>query len=468
MSCADPLSPTSTQLSFLPHAPRTPPATYTPLGGTRVSRSRSNTATSAGSLSLRGGNSISAPTSPAGKLSLPQGLAPLSTISPTNLDPRWDKDPDRLGHYFAPKQYRVTPSQPLQNRPAASFRPNQYPYLSPANINSGPSRVMTRRSNTSSSSDDTETEVDSDSTFVPGRVKSKHSLSQPDLTALQSWAGDVARGQAEEKRVRALRKTPPRRPLPLGPVHSALSGSSNSSTNPNSKSQPSLTSLRRSPSPRQSTSPLTPLTPVLSPSSSQYPLHPEYEIPFPRTLLRTTTGSSDADADASASASSTDPDSPSSGSITFSPKRRTIHTRRRNSPPKSSSLGLTLSPDHTDTEHPYTAKDVSGQIQPPLPKLIEKRLKESTLFSLRLLAVVPSLWGIAVLLRALVLGGWWVEVWPWGADLTREALERLVVGSGEWEGTWRRVSRGDMIISIAWVRCEKITKRKRRPFADRV
>lgn len=145
------------------------------------------------------------------------------------------------------------------------------------------------------------------------------------------------------------------------------------------------------------------------------------------------TGSEDADDDYEST------DSPSSESLTFSPKR-TRGLRQRIVADRSKGLGLTLEPPKTET----TKED-------PIPVQIERRLHQSSLLSLRLLAVIPSLWGICVLVEALVTGGLWYNVWPWGVDLSREAFERLVEGSGASEKTWRPVYRGDMVLSITWV-----------------
>jgi hypothetical protein len=406
-----------------------------------------------------GSTTVSAPASPMGRTGLPPGLAPLSLISPIHLEKRveaggiygsnvvTDNQPSFNQTQSIP--VHIDPSRPQQSQSTTPLKPQgTSPRGGPFNRRLSsrlPSRPRAFTSTSSSEETVTETEIESDTTFVPGRIRAKHSSSQPDLMALRSWAGDVARGQAEERRARALRKTPPKR-LPLSLA--SPKASSPNETSAKSKSQPSLTSLLRSPSPHRArnTNPITPLTPVFSPATDYFNLErSDVSSTSSRPLIYSGGLSGSSDADASASASSTDLDSPSSGSISFSPKRRNF--RRIASTPKSSSLGLTLSPDNSDTE----LDTISGVQPPPIPKLIERRLQQSTLLSLRLLAIVPALWGICVLIQALVLGGWYVDVWPWGVDLTREALERLVAGGTEAEGRWKDVSRGDMLISIAWV-----------------
>jgi hypothetical protein len=146
------------------------------------------------------------------------------------------------------------------------------------------------------------------------------------------------------------------------------------------------------------------------------------------------TGSEDADDDYDGT------DSPSSGSLTFSPKRRP--RQRRPVDKAKGSLGLSFGPETP----PAAVKAVEL-----LPDLIERKLQDSTLLPLRLLAIVPSVWGIVVLALGFISGEIWVEVWPWGVDLSREALERLVAGGDLTEGFKRTVSRGDMILAMLWV-----------------
>lgn len=408
-----------------------------------------------------GGSSLqysrSAPTSPAGRV-LPAGLTPLSTISdihlgkfagdslPRPMAPQRGGSVDTAGvnlqGYVEPQQQRQLYQLPgpvlantsnITSQQSSASTSTLPPLLNPvARMRLG-GRPATGASSNSSSISDTETEgADSDSTYVPGKtgVRHKHSLSQPDLTALRSrlegWAGGVAKGQAEEKRAReARRKTPPT-------VSRALASSSASvqpnNIHPKSKSHASLVGLRGSPSPKQSPALLSPLTPILSSSS---------DGSSPRVFERAFGAvgeSEDADDDYDGTT-----DSPSSGSLSFSPKRRVLRQRMSSERAKGS-LGLSFGPDTT----PVKRED-------PLPVLIERRLQQSSLLSLRLLAIVPSLWGIAVLFEALVSADLSVDVWPWGVDLSREALERLVAGGQASEGVSRKVSRGDMVLAIAWV-----------------
>ena len=148
------------------------------------------------------------------------------------------------------------------------------------------------------------------------------------------------------------------------------------------------------------------------------------------------TGSDDADDD-----DTTGTDSPSSDSLSFSSRKPKL--RQRLPERSKSGLGLSLEPSPE-----VIMKDIKPEY---IPAIIERTFQQSTLLALRLLAVVPSMWGICVLLDALVSGRLWVEVWPWGVDLSTEALERLVAGGTSEAGSWRRVSRGDMALCIAWV-----------------
>jgi hypothetical protein len=74
----------------------------------------------------------------------------------------------------------------------------------------------------------------------------------------------------------------------------------------------------------------------------------------------------------------------------------------------------------------------------------------SNMWSLRMLAVFPAVWGWLVLMQAVFTGGLWVDVYPWGIDTSREALDRLIMG-GKAEGRWQAVQRGDMMLSSLWV-----------------
>ena len=375
----------------------------------------------------------SAPASPLLRPGIPNGLAPLAQIIPVNLSTPQLHVSQRSG------QTTQTPQE-------ASRRPNQYftqraPARSTTDIRSisgkTPSSLDNRAGSSglrmrsrsrrpiASSSSDTETEVDSDSTFVPGRSTHKHSLSQPDLVALRSrlegWAGSVAREQAE-KAAKVRSKNPP------SPGISKYNRNS-----PHARSHPSLVGLRQSPSPRASPPLLKPMTPVLSSSSAES---------SPMTVGKTLpvggmTGSEDGDDD---SGMGTGTDSPSS-SLSFSPKKTRL--KHRISERSRSGLGLSLGPSP-----PSGAMEMKPE---ELPDIIERTL-QTTLLPLRLLAIIPSAWGICVLLDALRTGGLWFNVWPWGVDLSREALERLVAGGTDEHGIWRRAHRGDMVLCIAWVR----------------
>jgi hypothetical protein len=170
-------------------------------------------------------------------------------------------------------------------------------------------------------------------------------------------------------------------------------------------------------------------------------------------------------------------DSPSSGSLTFSPKRSRLFAtglRQRISVDKAAQskglgqgLGLSFEPESTEDRGTETEIQLDSAAQDALTSESSRKMKfkskmreredtgdggrSSSLFSLRLLAIFPAVWGTLVLLRAFVAGGTWQDVYPWGFDTSREALDRLITG-GTYEGTWKEVSRGDMLLSIAWVR----------------
>lgn len=505
MSLATPLSPRADQLAFLPH-PRTPPNSLGFHAGPSYNTSshqvhsesspgRARSHTTPNGTRSPGGTAKSAPTSPLSRTQGHHGLAPLSAITPIQLDPstsptilpraipRVQKSPGRrqaslpvnmvqsqplqmplfsqqaqqypnqapIG-YIPGQQYPAPPHPRLQGQatPVISAPVTSHPSASassssfrPANRDGSVSRSRSRAkalSKSASSSSGTETEMDSDSTFVPGRTKnSKQSLSHPDLAALRSrlegWAGGVAKGQAEERKAReARRRTPPSRPIPLTAhsmpteIHGQLKHGISS------KSVPALTALRDPPSPVAYTSFIPPRTPVSSASDTSSSPSSIDRIP-----VGGMTGSEDADDDYEGTSN----DSPSSGSLSFSPKRRKERLRNKLSMEnKSRGLGLTLSPEVS----PH-----SGKKEDPIPVILERKLQQSSLLALRLLAIVPSMLGITVLLQAFFSGGVWVDVWPWGVDLSREALERLVAG-GPWEvGRWKEISRGDMLLSTAWV-----------------
>ncbi|WVW79274.1 hypothetical protein I302_101241 [Kwoniella bestiolae CBS 10118] len=279
--------------------------------------------------------------------------------------------------------------------------------------------------------------------------------------------------------------------LPASPTHSR------------SHSSQSLSSLaRKSPStsPRSASS----FFPIMSPITPSRPnLYSSSEDEDDRRNIGSTAlpisipldkGNSSSDADDDYSNNSHSPSSGSgSGSITFSPKRtkfkssssgglrnRFLMDKRGSlgySPTTSASststgLGLTLNYGDgdgdgdtvgTETDIDVDRKESLNQRSASIDHerkgskrvldKLEKIFQNSTLLPLRLLAIVPSLWGICVLSQALITAGLWVDVWPWGVDLTREALERLVAGGEGQVGEWRRVDRGDVGICIAWAIC---------------
>lgn len=329
----------------------------------------------------------------------------------------------------------------------------------------GRSRSRSSPRSSISSGSETETEVDSDSTFVPGRVRHQHSRSQPDLSALRSrrevegWADGVRRHQLEDRRAREAREAaaivsagsaaglvrrkshgrktpPPTRPLALNPSYS--NGSAYASS-----SQPLGALGLRHVSPRASTISIPHLTPITATSSPRSdPRSDSSDDMSPGSSIRSPvggmTGSEDADDDFGSN------DSPSSGSISFSPKYRRRMRPGADDIARAAALGLLLDPGNSADEQPRRSSiDLKAAS-------IEARLRRSTFVSFRLLAVVPALWGISVLGHALVTGSLWHDVWPWGVDFSREALDRLVAGTHPYEGIERPVNRGDMTLAILW------------------
>lgn len=398
-------------------------------------------------------------------------LKPLSQLAPGNPNSLGSANPGgrsvvQRGATIPPVQ-RPTPSYYNLPDPGPS---SSFPSSSSSNRTARGGARRRAGSNprppSSTSSEDTETEVDSDSTFVPGRVRHQHSKSQPDLTALRSrLAESWANQQQEERRLREEahansmltrrrshgRKTPPIRPMPLATsahphAHPHRQASSGFST----ALPQSALGLRQSP--RTSTVALSHLTPITSsPRTESSADDSPWSLRGVTLPHGGTTGSEDADDDLESN------DSPSSGSLSFSPKHR---RRQRQMDKRSASgsgsgsggggpgpgpaLGLLLEPNSADERSSQSRIDLRAAS-------IEARLRRSSLLNFRLLAVVPALWGVSVLTHAMITGALWHDVWPWGVDVSREALERLVQGSHVYQGIERPVHRGDMALAIAWV-----------------
>ncbi|EIW65837.1 hypothetical protein TREMEDRAFT_66205 [Tremella mesenterica DSM 1558] len=313
-----------------------------------------------------------------------------------------------------------------------------------------------------------ESEWDSDTTFVPHRRGHNHSQSQPDLPTmranLEGWVDTVARvnGTSPSSSTVAVRpglslptSEPSRQLLPHAKTQSPQTSSNSSigqvrppslpgpTANPqNFKTSPSVQTIRPSP-PQIIQRPLTtgsPPTPTfnLSPDSSPSRYRPMGDMP----------SSEDADDDLESTSASSD-------SLSFSPRRAQLRRRMIPEVSRAKALGLSLGPDDPDL-HTNLRRNASfrpfGVDPVELASLLESRLQQSSLYPLRMLAVVPSVWGICVLMQAFMTGGLWEEVWPWGVDWRLEMVERLLQG-GPYEGTWLKVSRGDMVLAMAWAAC---------------
>ncbi|ODN95737.1 hypothetical protein L198_04355 [Cryptococcus wingfieldii CBS 7118] len=354
-----------------------------------------------------------------------------------------------------------------------------------------------------------------------GRAISKGSMSQPDLTALrgreregrermgrkevEGWVGEVGRGQRQQplqdqpkqdvdqgKRRPSLGRT---KSVPDAPKPIIVSSSqivepwlpAAPSRSPHSRSHASLTSMRKSPSPRP-----TPLAiPTMSPITSKKNL---VEPSLSPRSLKLEALPVVASADRDISSEEGDGDSESDGSLSFVSKRRAlpggelrqrlgqdggVRFLRRSSSTGSDVLGLSFdspssAPTTTSTESislpssrsfsplnsalgssgAHDAPDATPKSQStPMPPSFDQFLQRSSLFYLRLLAVFPAAWSIGVLLQAFVTGGLYVDVWPYGIDLSKEALERLVNGGDLMIGKWIDVNRGDILLCIAWAYC---------------
>jgi hypothetical protein len=141
------------------------------------------------------------------------------------------------------------------------------------------------------------------------------------------------------------------------------------------------------------------------------------------------TGSSDADDDKS--------DTHSEDSLSFISKKK---RKDRERPLPSVGLGLSLGVE-------TAAEQASVQV--------EEDWSRAAFRWLRWGSIVPACYGIFVLALALLPGGMWRDVWPWGFDVSAEALEARSMGQ-RYHGEWLRADRGDMILAIIWVSCRHV------------
>ncbi|WVO15323.1 hypothetical protein L204_102979 [Cryptococcus depauperatus] len=343
---------------------------------------------------------------------------------------------------------------------------------------------------------------DSDATVRPGKQRYKHSQSQPDLTVLEEgkilkenqpsqtrdgqrrrdvegWVGGVERGKSivQEQQHSSFQKQPWERQRPsLGRTMSSndtiktiVHPQSHNpwlpaapSRSPHSKSYMSLSSIRKSPSPRSAPLPIPIMSPISHRSNLSVDLSPKSYHHQPIATM---------DLNAVETFSSEGDDSSESGdSLTFVPKgskslpmtselrqrvfNNAVSNRRDSllSKDSDSVLGLSLeSPTLTSPAGSVFGLEVTPKtVAQPLSNELEQMIRQSSLLYLRLLAVVPAVWGICVLVQALATGGLWANVWPYGVDLSKEALERLVAGGVMMEGEWIKVDRMDILLCISW------------------
>lgn len=457
------------------------------------------------------GQSRSAPVSPGGRLAL-YGIAPLSSISPIHLAQQpenmrqWASSsthsPPLDSASFRETDSSHTATGANGNGSKQKPRPRRLAHLRRSSIPSSSTTGSANLGETSSGGYLSEEGFDSDATVRPAGSKYKHSLSQPDLTTLyegrakgleakegmgrkdvKGWVGEVGRGHVappavpqqmgHQQRQQERRRPSFGRTRSSGEAFGKRPGVSDDSwlpaapsRSPHSRSQSSLYGMRKSPSPRSQTLSIPTMSPINPPT-----------VPLPDQSPKVHRHSLAVVSSLEGNMSSEGDDSSESGeSLTFAPKRTKSlplgsELRQRLQDPRLSiskgssssrsddgGLGLLLgSPSSVPNTTSTSAGSLSGlettpkTVPQPLPNELERMIRRSSLLYLRLLAIVPAVWGICVLAQALATGGLWVDVWPYGVDLSKEALERLVAGGVMMEGEWIRVDRGDMLLCIAWV-----------------
>jgi len=443
-------------------------------------------------------NSRSAPTSPVARASISSGgLSPLSSIQlialPPSERPYERQKPHPLPSHVPEQIPPLVPSslpsgsgprptsESVPSSPSLPSRLNQAPPQSrPSTLSNFsqthpnlpvPPHIRELRATqsrsaanvASSDSDETEYDFDSDTTFKPnlgrGRsesnstvVRHKQSRSQPDLTALRNevegWAGVVARGLEDTRvplhvkgKARVVQRSRSQR-------SSGTTGSDKSTLG--QKTPPAGLSLplvsTKSPGSKSH-----PLLVNLNGSSPQLPLTP---VDLLRRQSQPETYSEDGDDDYDGISS------PSSGSLSFSPRKNRDISRLR--PPSSLagesdiSIGLRRRDRGLGLSLGLTPSDENLLAQreaPRPPRFVQWWIfaQAALLRQLPILAIGPAAWSFCVLLAALLQGKVGQDVWPWGVDLSPEALETLVQGGGLNEGDLMDVDRGDMALCVAWV-----------------
>ncbi|OXM78089.1 hypothetical protein C364_04024 [Cryptococcus neoformans Bt63] len=482
-----------------------PPSSMNPQFSPAASTSR---------LSPGQGQSRSAPVSPRGRLAL-YGIAPLSSISPIHLAQQpenmrqWTLSSthsppfDSANFREADSSHTATGTGGSGLLSKQKPRPRRLAHLRHSSIPSSSTTGSASIGENSSGGYLSEEGFDSDATVRPAGSKYKQSLSQPDLTTLyegkakgleakegmgrkdvQGWVGEVGRGHvaqpasqhmSHQQRQQERRRPSFGRTKSTGEASSKRPGVADDSwlpaapsRSPHSRSHSSLYGMRKSPSPRSQALSFPTMSPINPPS-----------VPLPDQSPKVHRHSLAVVSSLGGNMSSEGDDSSESGdSLTFAPKRTKslplgselrqrfqdprLSIRRRSSSSRSGDGGLGLllgSPSSIPNTTSTSAGSLSGlemtpkTVPQPLPDELERMIRRSSLLYLRLLAIVPAVWGICVLAQALATGGLWVDVWPYGVDLSKEALERLVAGGVMMEGEWIRVDRGDMVLCIAWAIC---------------
>lgn len=154
-------------------------------------------------------------------------------------------------------------------------------------------------------------------------------------------------------------------------------------------------------------------------------------------------------------------DSLSSDSLSFSPRRRRrslgpgggmgpsgIRNRFGQADRGVKGLGLSLDAETSDGEH--ATGGVLGAGAASLDLASKLGDTQSTLFNLRLLALWPAILGSMLLIRAIIGGGVWLGSYPFGLDLSKEALDSVILGRA-YEGVWLPAHRGDLLLCLPWV-----------------
>lgn len=159
-------------------------------------------------------------------------------------------------------------------------------------------------------------------------------------------------------------------------------------------------------------------------------------------------------------------DSLSSDSLSFSPRRRRrslgpggvsqsgMRSRFGQADRGVKGLGLSIGAETGDGEYASAGVLGAGAAAASLDLANKLGDAQSTLFNLRLLALWPAILGSMLLIRAIIGGGVWLGSYPFGLDLSKEALDSVILGRA-YEGVWLPTHRGDLLLCLPWV-CSRL------------